>query len=279
MGSLTLDELLDRRPRRDETVGKMKVSRSLESLPGLGKVKARRLMETVGISESRRLQGLGAKQRADLLKRAHWPADAADLRPSAPVGPARARSRERLVGPRPDAVAEPLVDHPPAPPGRGDGRLRLRRPGRLRGRRSADGRLPRVGRVPRPPLRHPVPDAAPGRRRPARDRRPGRPSRCWPARPDAVVILLAAALRRGPGRSGCAARGDPRTTSRGASRPGPRGGPRGPGAWPADVVVNDDVERAGGARSAGILAAAAPPADGVTPSSTGRTRWPNAATP
>jgi hypothetical protein len=25
-------------------------------------------METVGISESRRLQGLGAKQRADLLK-------------------------------------------------------------------------------------------------------------------------------------------------------------------------------------------------------------------
>jgi ribosomal protein S13 len=46
----------------------MKVVSVLESLPGLGKVKARRLMETVGISESRRLQGLGAKQRAELLK-------------------------------------------------------------------------------------------------------------------------------------------------------------------------------------------------------------------
>ena len=67
MGSLTLTELL-KKAETDETVGKMKVVSVLESLPGLGKVKARRLMETVGISESRRLQGLGAKQRADLLK-------------------------------------------------------------------------------------------------------------------------------------------------------------------------------------------------------------------
>jgi len=67
MGSLSLPDLL-KKAERDETVGKMKVVSVLESLPGLGKVKARRLMETVGISESRRLQGLGAKQRADLLK-------------------------------------------------------------------------------------------------------------------------------------------------------------------------------------------------------------------
>lgn len=66
MGSLTLGELLDK-AEHDETVGKMKVVSVLESLPGLGKVKARRLMESVGIAESRRLQGLGAKQRADLL--------------------------------------------------------------------------------------------------------------------------------------------------------------------------------------------------------------------
>ena len=46
----------------------MKVVSVLESLPGLGKVKARRLMASVGIAESRRLQGLGAKQRADLLE-------------------------------------------------------------------------------------------------------------------------------------------------------------------------------------------------------------------
>ncbi len=67
MGSLSLSELL-KKAEKDETVGKMKVVSVLESLPGLGKVKARRLMETVGISESRRLQGLGAKQRAELLK-------------------------------------------------------------------------------------------------------------------------------------------------------------------------------------------------------------------
>jgi hypothetical protein len=67
MNSLKLDELL-RMADTDETVGKMKVVSVLESLPGLGKVKARRLMETVGISDSRRLQGLGAKQRESLLK-------------------------------------------------------------------------------------------------------------------------------------------------------------------------------------------------------------------
>ena len=60
------EELLER-AAADETVGKMKVLSVLESLPGLGKVKARRLMETVGISESRRLQGLGANQREALL--------------------------------------------------------------------------------------------------------------------------------------------------------------------------------------------------------------------
>ncbi|MDA8317858.1 MAG: integration host factor, actinobacterial type [Actinomycetota bacterium] len=67
MGALTLAELLDQ-AESDETVGKMKVVSVLESLPGLGKVKARRLMATVGIAESRRLQGLGTKQRADLLE-------------------------------------------------------------------------------------------------------------------------------------------------------------------------------------------------------------------
>jgi hypothetical protein len=66
MGNTTLSELLEIADK-DETVGKMKVLSVLESLPGLGKVKARRLMETVGISESRRLQGLGVNQREALL--------------------------------------------------------------------------------------------------------------------------------------------------------------------------------------------------------------------
>ena len=68
MGSLTLKELLDQ-AERDEVVAKMKVVTVLESLPGLGKVKARRLMEEIGISETRRVQGLGDKQRRSLFEK------------------------------------------------------------------------------------------------------------------------------------------------------------------------------------------------------------------
>jgi hypothetical protein len=68
MGSLSLKELLDQ-AAGDEVVAKMKVVAVLESLPGLGKVKARRLMEEIGISETRRVQGLGDQQRRKLLER------------------------------------------------------------------------------------------------------------------------------------------------------------------------------------------------------------------
>lgn len=68
MGSITLKELLEQ-AERDETVGKMKVVAVLESLPGVGKVKARRLMEEIGISEARRVQGLGENQRKKLFER------------------------------------------------------------------------------------------------------------------------------------------------------------------------------------------------------------------
>lgn len=67
MGSVTFPELLAK-AAHDELVGKMKVLVVLESLPGLGKVKARRLMDAVGISETRRIQGLGVNQRDALLK-------------------------------------------------------------------------------------------------------------------------------------------------------------------------------------------------------------------
>ena len=67
MGSTSLKELLDEADR-EEVVGKMKVLTLLESLPGVGKVRARRLMEEIGISESRRVRGLGAQQRDALLK-------------------------------------------------------------------------------------------------------------------------------------------------------------------------------------------------------------------
>ena len=52
----------------NDIVGKMKVSAVLESLPGVGKVRARKIMEEIGISETRRVRGLGDQQRAALLK-------------------------------------------------------------------------------------------------------------------------------------------------------------------------------------------------------------------
>ena len=64
-GSLSLDDLLDRVD--DDMVGKMKALVVIESLPGVGKVKARRMMADIGIAESRRLRGLGDQQRAKLL--------------------------------------------------------------------------------------------------------------------------------------------------------------------------------------------------------------------
>jgi hypothetical protein len=52
----------------DEAVGKMRVSAVLESMPGVGKVRAQRIMEKIGISASRRVRGLGTHQRAALQR-------------------------------------------------------------------------------------------------------------------------------------------------------------------------------------------------------------------
>lgn len=64
-GTLSLADILAR--SGDDTVGKMKVSAVLESLPGVGKVRATKIMEKLDISASRRVRGLGAKQREALL--------------------------------------------------------------------------------------------------------------------------------------------------------------------------------------------------------------------
>jgi DNA uptake protein ComE-like DNA-binding protein len=67
-GKRTLADLL-RRADNDDTLGKMKVSTVLESLPGVGKVRAQKIMEELDISATRRLRGLGSKQREQLLDR------------------------------------------------------------------------------------------------------------------------------------------------------------------------------------------------------------------
>lgn len=67
-GGTTLAEVL-KQGQSDDTVGKMKVSAVLESLPGVGKVKAANIMEELGISETRRVRGLGSNQVAALESR------------------------------------------------------------------------------------------------------------------------------------------------------------------------------------------------------------------
>ena len=64
-GAITLPAVL-KQGQSDETLGKMKVSALLEAMPGVGKVRARQIMERLGIAESRRVRGLGANQRTAL---------------------------------------------------------------------------------------------------------------------------------------------------------------------------------------------------------------------
>jgi hypothetical protein len=67
MGSITLSELLARAEENDH-IGKMKVLAVIEALPGVGKVKARRTMDEIGIADTRRVRGLGEQQRKALLQ-------------------------------------------------------------------------------------------------------------------------------------------------------------------------------------------------------------------
>ena len=67
-GTRSLGDLL-KKAEGDETLGKMKVSNVLESLPGVGKVRAQKIMEELDISATRRVRGLGSKQRQLLLEK------------------------------------------------------------------------------------------------------------------------------------------------------------------------------------------------------------------
>jgi hypothetical protein len=64
-GGASLSEII-KEGQDNDIVGKMKVSALLESLPGVGKVRARQIMERLGISETRRVRGLGSNQVAAL---------------------------------------------------------------------------------------------------------------------------------------------------------------------------------------------------------------------
>ena len=62
-GATTLSDVI-KEGSTDDVIGKMKVSALLESLPGVGKVRAKQIMDRLGIADSRRVRGLGANQRA-----------------------------------------------------------------------------------------------------------------------------------------------------------------------------------------------------------------------
>ena len=48
-------------------MGSITFAEVLESIPGVGKVKARRTMDEIGIADTRRIRGLGEQQRRALL--------------------------------------------------------------------------------------------------------------------------------------------------------------------------------------------------------------------
>jgi len=66
-GSMSFAEVMKKAD--DPVVARMKVSTLLESLPGFGKAKAAKIMSELEISDSRRVQGLGARQREQLMQR------------------------------------------------------------------------------------------------------------------------------------------------------------------------------------------------------------------
>lgn len=69
-GELSIGDVLNF-ARDDQALGKMRVSELLESLPGVGKIRAQSIMERLSISPTRRLQGLGRHQKQELLDEFH----------------------------------------------------------------------------------------------------------------------------------------------------------------------------------------------------------------
>jgi hypothetical protein len=66
-GKVSLKDILTN--TEDEVVSKMRVAYLLQSLPQVGKVTSRKIMDEIGIHESRRVQGLGKRQIGALLEK------------------------------------------------------------------------------------------------------------------------------------------------------------------------------------------------------------------
>jgi hypothetical protein len=66
-GSLSLEDLFSLAEQED-CVAQMRAFDLVSALPSVGEVKARRIMQEASIAQSRRIRGLGPKQRAELFR-------------------------------------------------------------------------------------------------------------------------------------------------------------------------------------------------------------------
>ena len=64
-GNMTLLDVLQM-AAEDDAIAKMKVLAVVQSMPGVGKIRAGQIMERLGIAEDRRVRGLGVNQRQAL---------------------------------------------------------------------------------------------------------------------------------------------------------------------------------------------------------------------
>ncbi len=66
-GDLSLEEIFDL-AEKEECVAQMRAFDLIGALPAIGEVKAKRIMHNAAIAQSRRIRGLGPKQRAELFR-------------------------------------------------------------------------------------------------------------------------------------------------------------------------------------------------------------------
>lgn len=68
-GEVSLRAVLGRAEQDDDGIlARTRVADVVGAMPNVGKVRARRIMEEIGIAGTRRLRGLGSKQRQRLLE-------------------------------------------------------------------------------------------------------------------------------------------------------------------------------------------------------------------
>lgn len=66
-GEMSLEELFELADK-EECVAQMRAIDLISALPAIGEVKANRIMRDASIAQTRRIRGLGPKQRAELFR-------------------------------------------------------------------------------------------------------------------------------------------------------------------------------------------------------------------